>query len=1672
MKKLLLVLLFLTPLISFSQNYGNEWINYNQKYFKIKVTQEGIYKIDYNTLLNAGVPLTSGSFNPGNIQIYTRGEEQYIYVEGEADGTFNTTDYIEFYANKNDGWMDTQLFNTSKDQANPNVSLFNDTAAYYLTWNTSTANRRMTPENDVNFSTYTASPYFFRISRQDYASTYYKGETNSHQVTDPEYTKAEGWFDSDFNKGGSKTKSISTSNIYATGPNAEVRFVVVSASNYSSINPDHHLRVQFAGLTKDTLYEGYDNRSFFYSVPISNFTSTSTQFVFSSIDDLGSLAARNAIAFISIKYAHTMNLGSSAMFKIQVPANSTKTRYDLQNLNVPSGEAHVYDITNHKRIKVVQNSSTFQTLIPGGVGEKECIITSDGALIPVTNLSAVSSDPANPNKFRNYFTSAGINSDYIFITHKSLLDKVEDYETYRKSIAGGSYKTLILDIDDLYEQFSYGIIKSPLSIRNFAKYAYNNFTDTIDGFFLVGKSHTAEHYRNNLSYYSGTLVPTMGDPASDILLTCGIVDNRWQPAFPTGRLSASAPNDVQHYLDKVQLYETTQKNPEEWMKRVLHFGGGGSENEQQELAGYLNSYKKLIEDTLFGGKVTSFWKTSTVPFQITQADVIKEYINGGVSLLTFFAHAAGVGFDISIDDPSEYNNYGKYPFLLANSCLAGDIFGTGTSSSDAFVLIENKGVIGYLASITLATKYSLNTYSSEFYKNISYANYGKTIGKSIKETVAAIQNNSSMKEICLEMTLHGDPAVILNSQAKPDYLINSSKLFYTPYVVSTEVDSFDLNIISTNIGRAISDTIVVEIERTFPDGITKNTYLLSVPATHFKDTFIVRLPVNSLKGIGNNTIKVILDSYNDVDELNETNNSVTANLYIKSADIIPIFPYNFAIVPTSTVTLKASTSYAFSDMNDYIFELDTNAAFNSSFKLSGTMSHSGGVVEWTPPITFTDSQVYFWRVSLDSSATQSYNWKTNSFQHIAGKHGWSQAHFDQFENNNYQFVNYNKANKIFDFVNVVNTIDVQTEYPLVYFTNQWIKVNNSTWDIGCCTGGYDGIKIAAFSPTSGKPIISKYIPATWPVGKWGDWHCKQYDVYGHDFFTKDPFPTQPGDDIYYRDLIKVFIDSIPNDYYVIAYSNNNHNAEYFSNDLYMAFESIGSGQIRTLQNNKPYIIFGQKGKSIGSAHEMIGLTTISQILLKDSFETKWEEGFVESPIIGPSGKWVSLHWKQESVELVNSDSVRLSVIGINLTGSIDTLITGLPPDSADIYNLDKRVDAQKYPYIKLIAHMKDTSSTQTQTPAQLKRWQVIYHSAPETALNPSAHFTFYKDTLDEGDSVRLSFATENISDYDMDSLLISYWIVDKDRQIHQLGSHRCGKHPKGHILIDSIAVTTKGIPGHNALWIEVNPNNDQFEQLHINNIGEISFYVKSDNTNPIMDITFDGVHILDGDIVSARPEIQISLNDENPFIIMNEIQDTSSFKVFIKYPNQYEAKRIFFTSSGLEIMRFIPADQSNKTCKIEYNAEFPFDGTYELLIQAKDKSNNKSGSVDYNINFEVINKSTITEVMNWPNPFSTYTRFVFTLTGSEIPTYFKIQIMTISGKLIKEIYLDELGPIHIGKNITQYGWDGKDQYGDQLANGIYLYRIITNINGKEIEKNQTSANKYFTKSFGKMYLMR
>ena len=115
-----------------------------------------------------------------------------------------------------------------------------------------------------------------------------------------------------------------------------------------------------------------------------------------------------------------------------------------------------------------------------------------------------------------------------------------------------------------------------------------------------------------------------------------------------------------------------------------------------------------------------------------------------------------------------------------------------------------------------------------------------------------------------------------------------------------------------------------------------------------------------------------------------------------------------------------------------------------------------------------------------------------------------------------------------------------------------------------------------------------------------------------------------------------------------------------------------------------------------------------------------------------------------------------------------------------------------------------------------------------------------------------------------------------------------------------------------------------------------------------------------------------------------------------------QVKQIYFSS---EFVEWRPAT-SDEPFRIDYKSPVLGDGTYTFSVEGEDASGNQAGEIPYSVSFEVINESTVTNFYPYPNPFSTSTRFVFTLTGAYIPDNMKIQILTVTGRVVREIRMD------------------------------------------------------------------
>lgn len=826
-----------------SQQFGNEWINYNQPFYRFKVYKDGIYRINYSTLDSAlqqnGIQLSN--ISPNYFQIWGRGEQQYIFIQTGIDGLFNSGDYIDFYGRKNNGYYDSLIYDHPSSQVNPYVSLFSDTAYYFFSFNSSGNNNRIISETTGNYSAYQPLNYVWWTSVFVYPEIYSSGERfitsdPATTISDAAYTTGEGITSYGFGVNGSQTRQLAVSKVYAQGPPAIFQFAAFGGSSRVEAVPNCHLKSNFQNLQiVDTNILNYHVGHFSATIPNNQIYNQTPTVQFSNIGVTGQNGYEwMTIPYMVLEYAHSPDFSNlqSARFQLNQVSLQPYLYLRISNFNLLNGDSlHLYDIRNHKRIKPVQNAGILHFLIPNSPDSEDCYLAGDSQTNIVKSLKPV----GQGSGFFQDFSSPAYadNCDYLIVTHDTLFQAANQYSDYRKlNGLPEKFKPVVAGIDDLYDQFAQGIDKNPLAIRNFARFCLTHFSNRPKYLFLIGKSYCPSTFNLNSWYYNHTILPTYGSPPSDWMFTFGIeLPN--EVAFPVGRLSAYDQSDIYNYLDKVALFEQNNSHPAEPAKNVLNFGGGSSSFEQGIFSYYLSRYTEKLKAPYFGANVRTLLKTSPDPIQVNQTDFIRNIIeNEGVGILNYFGHASGVSFDMSIGDPGDYNNYGKYYFVLANSCWAGDIFEYHSGlSSERYVLIKNKGAIAYLASVSEGEHVFLNAYSNNFYDELTSLNYSKSLGNVIAQGIHKLltnpQNTSfSYKETCLEFALHGDPAIVLNPTPFPDYdikpgIITPEKVFFTPSLITNEIDSFRISIIPANNGKAIDTSFFVRITR---GGAIENNY--------------------------------------------------------------------------------------------------------------------------------------------------------------------------------------------------------------------------------------------------------------------------------------------------------------------------------------------------------------------------------------------------------------------------------------------------------------------------------------------------------------------------------------------------------------------------------------------------------------------------------------------------------------------------------------------------------------------------------------------------------------------------------------------------------------------------------------------------------------------------------
>jgi len=226
-------------------------------------------------------------------------------------------------------------------------------------------------------------------------------------------------------------------------------------------------------------------------------------------------------------------------------------------------------------------------------------------------------------------------------------------------------------------------------------------------------------------------------------------------------------------------------------------------------------------------------------------------------------------------------------------------------------------------------------------------------------------------------------------------------------------------------------------------------------------------------------------------------------------------------------------------------------------------------------------------------------------------------------------------------------------------------------------------------------------------------------------------------------------------------------------------------------------------------------------------------------------------------------------------------------------------------------------------------------------------------------------------------------------------------------------------------------------------IGGINENAAEDNIGPEIELFMNDEAFISGGITNENPHLLVKLFDENGINTSSGIGHDIVAVLDDDVANSFRLNDYY--EANLD-------DYQNGT--INYPLRDISPGLHTLSLKAWDVYNNSSTSeiqfVVHDQDLELV----ISNVLNYPNPFINYTEFWFNHNSSSDLSV-SIQIFTISGKLVKTIngYVNTTNSSSLSRDLF---WDARDDFGDKVAKGVYIYRLTVRSDqiGKQVSKTE------------------
>ncbi len=414
-------------------------------------------------------------------------------------------------------------------------------------------------------------------------------------------------------------------------------------------------------------------------------------------------------------------------------------------------------------------------------------VSAAGVREPVRVEMAPPSDLLSPSN----------SADYIILSHPVFLEAAERLAQWRSTQKGGGYRTKVVDVTQIYDLFSNGMV-NPKAIKAFLKYIYENWTPPALSYVTILGDGTFDHRGIDEELYPeppelAGYIPTpyiwttsFGQTSIDHWYTTvkGIDE---LPDFYIGRLSVETVDQANSVVEKILNYEGNRPNGS-WRRRIISVADDEINNSgdsifkrslteiaknhtllgYETIAIYLEDINKMVKanPAVYPGKLPKWVAKDMIIDAMGKGSVIAQYAGHGGRIV--WAHEA-IYDNAAVDRVDQTDHL---PFMLVLSCYNGYFDAPGQPSiAEKMLRKEKSGIIGMLSATRLTYGSGNDTLNRIIFDAIFRRNERQLGPISFDSKVKQlIQDGLGQVNIVMEYTLFGDPAMKL---AMADYEVQA-----------------------------------------------------------------------------------------------------------------------------------------------------------------------------------------------------------------------------------------------------------------------------------------------------------------------------------------------------------------------------------------------------------------------------------------------------------------------------------------------------------------------------------------------------------------------------------------------------------------------------------------------------------------------------------------------------------------------------------------------------------------------------------------------------------------------------------------------------------------------------------------------------------------------------------